>query len=62
MTDKGVLTSKKASMPCKTITRKNREARVRIKKMESLLADILLEYHDDIPEHVFDKLVDVYIS
>jgi len=53
---------KKASMPRKTITRKNREARERIMKMQTLLADILHEHQHDIPENVYDKLLDVYIA
>ena len=49
-------------MPRKTITRKNREARERIMKMESLLADILLEHQHEIPENVYDKLIDVFTA
>jgi len=50
------------AMPRKSITRKNRKTRERIMKMESLLADILLEHQRDIPENVYDKLVDVFIT
>ena len=49
-------------MPQKTVTRRRRRTREDIRKMQTLLADILFEHKDEIPEHVFDKLIDVYVS
>lgn len=58
----GCNSSRDYRMPQKTITRRRRRTREDIRKMQTLLADILCEHKDEIPEHVFDKLVDIYVS